>query len=299
MSDTYRGRFAPSPTGPLHLGSMLTAVGSYLQAKHNNGSWLVRIEDLDPPREMPGAADNILRALENYGLYWDEEISYQSQRHEYYRDALQELDQLKLLYPCSCSRKTIQENGAQAGKIGLVYPGTCRHNKDNRWKKKAIRIKVSNKKLQFNDLIQGKISQHLATDIGDISLQRADGLYAYHIAVVVDDYLQNITEIVRGYDLLNCTPIQIYLQQCLNYKIPQYAHLPILVNANNEKLSKQTGAKSIENESPTSILLLILELLNQNPPQELKDATKNEMLSWAIEHWNIHACSTQTIKIVI
>ena len=296
MSNIYRGRFAPSPTGPLHLGSMLTAVGSYLQAKHNNGQWLVRMEDLDPPREMSGAADNILRTLENFGLYWDEEINYQSQRYEFYRDALQQLEQQKLLYPCSCSRKSIQENGAIAGKIGLVYPGTCRHKKDTRWKNKAIRINVPNQTLRFKDLIQGDITQQLATDIGDISLQRANGLYAYHIAVVVDDYLQNITEIVRGYDLLSCTPIQIYLQQCLNYQLPRYIHLPIIVNKNNEKLSKQTGAKSIENESPAPILLLILQLLKQNPPTELKDANKHELLTWAIKHWNIDACTEQTIK---
>jgi len=295
MSNIYRGRFAPSPTGPLHLGSMLTAVGSYLQAKHNQGKWLVRIEDLDPPREIPGAADSILRTLENFGLYWDDEIVYQSQRHSYYRDALQQLKQQKLLYPCSCSRKSIQENGAVAGEIGLVYPGICRQKKDHIWKNKAIRIMVPHQKLEFNDFIQGNISQQLAKDIGDISLQRADGFYSYHIAVIVDDYLQNITEIVRGYDLLSCTPIQIYLQQCLNYQLPGYIHLPIIVNTNNEKLSKQTGAKSIENESPTSILLLILQLLKQNPPAELKDANKNEILDWAINHWNIRACTAQTI----
>jgi len=299
MSNVYRGRFAPSPTGPLHLGSMLTAVGSYLQAKHRNGKWLVRMEDLDPPREMPGAADNILRTLENFGLYWDEEICYQSQRYEIYRDALQQLDQQKLLYPCGCSRKTIQENGAVAGKIGLVYPGTCRHKKDTKWKNNTIRINVPNQKLQFEDLIQGNISQQLATDIGDISLQRADGLYAYHIAVTVDDYLQKITEVVRGYDLLSCTPIQIYLQQCLNYQLPEYIHLPIIVNACNEKLSKQTGAKSIENELPNATLLLILQLLKQNPPTELKDANKHEILAWGIKHWDVQACSAQTIKTLI
>jgi len=294
MPNKYRGRFAPSPTGPLHLGSMLTAVGSYLQAKHNNGKWLVRMEDLDPPRQIPGAADNILRTLEKFGLHWDEEILYQSQHHEYYRDALHQLKEQELIYPCSCSRKSIHESGATTGKIGLIYPGTCRNNIETSWKNKSIRINVPNDKLQFIDLIQGNISQQLDIDIGDIILQRADSLFAYHIAVVVDDYLQNITEIVRGYDLLNCTPIHIHLQQCLNYTSPKYAHLPIIVDKHNVKLSKQTGANSIENESPSDILLKVLTLLNQNPPRELVDATKYEILIWATQHWNILANSTQT-----
>lgn len=297
MNINYRGRFAPSPTGPLHLGSLLTAVGSYLQAKHNNGLWLVRMEDIDPPREMPGAADNILRTLEHYGLHWDEEVCYQSKRHSFYHDALQQLQQQKLTYPCNCSRKSIQENGAEAGKIGFVYPGICRNKDHSTEKNCTTRINVFDNKIQFDDLLQGPLSQNLTTDIGDIVLQRTDGLYAYHIAVIVDDYLQEITEIVRGFDLLNCTPIQIYLQQCLNYKPPNYAHLPIIVNSKNEKLSKRTGASSIEKEAPAPTLLLILKLLKQNPPKELADANRDEILSWAIKHWDIHACSGKTIQI--
>jgi glutamyl-Q tRNA(Asp) synthetase len=276
---------------------MLTAVGSFLQARHQTGNWLVRMEDLDPPREMPGAADNILHTLEGFGLHWDEEVIYQSQRETYYQDALNQLQQHNLLYPCRCSRKKIQEFGAVVGKIGLIYPGTCRQASHHPWEQSAIRIKVNNHNTQFYDLIQGNISQQLAIDTGDINLKRADGIFAYHLAVVVDDHLQNITEIVRGYDLLQCTPIQIFLQQQLNYKIPDYIHLPIIVNQNNEKLSKQTGASSIENDQPEKVLIQILNLLNQNPPTELAYANKDEILDWGIKHWDINACTGQKLKI--
>ncbi len=276
---------------------MLAAVGSYLHAKHQAGKWLLRIEDLDPPREVLGAADNILRTLDKFGLHWDEEVSYQSQRHHLYAEALAELKQKNKLYPCSCSRKIIKQNGAQPGKIGLVYPGSCRQNKDissENWKNCSIRLQVNQNNIHFIDQLQGKVTQQLATDIGDVTLKRADSLYAYHLAVVVDDYLQDITHIVRGFDLLDCTPIQIYLQRCLNYTTPDYAHLPIIVNQRNEKLSKQSHASSIENESPSQLLFHILTLLKQHPPSELVDGSKEEVLNWAIQHWNIQACAGHT-----
>ncbi|HFE38418.1 MAG TPA: tRNA glutamyl-Q(34) synthetase GluQRS [Gammaproteobacteria bacterium] len=297
MSDSYRGRFAPSPTGPLHFGSLLTAVGSYLQAKHHNGKWLLRIDDLDPPREVPGASDNIRRTLEKFGLYWDEDVCYQSQQAPGYQAALEQLKQKNLLYPCDCSRKTIQNQGAIPGKIGLVYPGRCRHRNDILWENKAIRIRVLNKKQCMTDLLQGQLVQDLAKEVGDICLKRADGLFSYHIASVVDDNLQGITEVVRGFDLLQCSPIQIYLQQCLNYTTPTYAHLPIVVNEHNEKLSKQTIAESVESREPATLLFDILRLLKQNPPGSLINATRDEILNWAIENWNLTACKMQTIKL--
>ncbi len=277
---------------------MLAAVGSYLHAKHQAGKWLLRIEDLDPPREVPGAADNILRTLDKFGLHWDETVSYQSQRHHLYAEALAELKQKNKLYPCDCSRKSIQKNGARPGKIGLVYPGSCRQKKETasiNWKNHAIRLHVNQKNIHFIDQLQGKITQQLTTDIGDITLKRADSLYAYHLAVVVDDYLQGITHIVRGFDLLECTPIQIYLQSCLDYTTPDYTHLPIIVNHQNEKLSKQTHASSIENKSPSLLLFHLLTLLKQHPPSELIDASKEEVLAWAIQHWNIQACAGDTV----
>jgi len=295
MLDSYRGRFAPSPTGPLHLGSMLTAVGSYLQAKSHNGKWLVRIEDIDPPREVPGASASILNTLERFGLHWDEEVIYQSQRASYYEEALSHLTHLNLIYPCCCSRKVIQQNGAKRGKIGYVYPGTCQLKQVSLSEQHSIRLKVLNENCSFVDYLQGTVTQSLISEIGDIILKRADDLYAYHLAVVVDDYLQEITEIVRGFDLLENTPIQIYLQQCLGYHKPNYLHLPIVINEHQEKLSKQTGAKSVEQENPESTLVLILQLLNLNPPPRLAEADKHEILKWGIRHWRMPAQGTETV----
>lgn len=274
---------------------MLTAVGSYLQAKHHRGTWLVRIEDLDPPREVKGSASKILRTLEKFGLYWDESICYQSQQQNFYLDALNDLSKKKLLYPCSCSRKLLQLQGVSSGKIGLTYSGNCRNKSLEISNNHAIRLKVDHTDIQFHDQLQGTIQQNLQHDIGDISLKRADGLYTYHLAVVVDDYQQGITEIVRGVDLLRCTPVQNYLQQQLNFSTPHYAHLPIVVNEKNKKLSKKIDAEDIENKSPTELLLLILTLLNQNPPTALVEATKEEILTWAIKHWRLASCTSKTI----
>lgn len=292
----YRGRFAPSPTGPLHLGSMLSALGSYLQAKNQNGEWLVRIEDLDPPREIPGAADDILKTLELFGLHWDGEVSYQSKRQAYYQDALNELQKNGLLYPCSCSRKQISEI-ARSGNIGLVYPGTCRNGQQQKKSSYAQRLLSKNQKIQFIDALQGSIEQNIELETGDIALLRADGFYAYHLAVVVDDHQQNITEIVRGYDLIQCTPIQIYLQQCLHYKTPHYLHLPIIVNKQREKLSKQTGAQAVAQHAVEKTLFQLLKLLQQKPPQDLVDATKTEILRWAIQNWQPISCQKTQIQV--
>jgi len=284
----YQGRFAPSPTGPLHMGSMFAALGSYLQAKKQNGKWRVRIDDLDPPREMKGAASSILRTLENFGLEWDENIVYQSQRHDLYEHTLDQLKKQSLIFHCRCSRKDIKAT-ASIGPIGFVYPGTCR-DKNITDSNTTVRLKTADLKISFNDLLQGETTQHIAQQIGDVALKRADGFYAYHLAVVADDYEENINEIVRGIDLLGCTPIQIYLQQCLNYPTPRYLHLPILVNQRNEKLSKQTKAKAVNDGADVKIgetLFTLLSQLNQQPPENLKHENKSTILKWGIEHWDV------------
>jgi len=290
----YRGRFAPSPTGPLHLGSLLSALGSYLQAKSQKGKWLVRIEDLDPPREVKGAALDILKTLEAFGLYWDEEVVFQSKQHKHYQDALEQLKVKKLIYSCSCSRKQIQES-TRLGKIGFIYPGFCRQKPLVSKNVYAHRLLAADSDISFEDLLRGKISQSLYRDIGDVVLLRADGYYAYHLAVVVDDYLQNITEIVRGCDLIDSTVIHIYLQQCLDYTNPSYAHLPIIVNKNNEKLSKQTGARAINISQIENTLYKLLQMLGQNPPIELKDATKEEILLWGETNWTLNNCPKNSL----
>lgn len=281
----YRGRFAPSPTGPLHSGSLLAAVGSYLQAKKNNGKWLVRIEDLDPPREVKGAATGILKTLEAHGLFWDEPVVFQSQRSELYEAALDKLASAHVLFRCNCSRKSIKENGKQ-GPLGYIYNGNCR-NKDSIADNQpfALRLLSSDEVVCFNDHLQGQHCVQIQNEIGDVVLKRADQLYAYHLAVVVDDQAQKITQIVRGYDLFDCTSVQICLQQILDYPTPSYLHLPVLVNANAEKLSKQTKATAVNNKTPEHNLITCLHYLNQNPPASLAFEKIENILNWARANW--------------
>ena len=236
----YIGRFAPSPTGLLHIGSLLTALASYADARANRGKWLVRMEDLDPPREMPGAAAHILHTLEAFGFEWDGEVVWQSRRHSLYRDALGRLKEKGLLYPCYCSRKDWQAAAAQ-GADGFVYNGRCRRPEDRPHTDKppAWRIRVNDETIGFDDGIVGHYAQNLARDIGDFVLLRADGFWAYQLAVVADDADQGITHIVRGQDLLVSTPRQIYLQRCLGFATPHYAHLPLLVNKHGQKWSSR------------------------------------------------------------
>ncbi|MDH5228944.1 MAG: tRNA glutamyl-Q(34) synthetase GluQRS [Gammaproteobacteria bacterium] len=293
-TSTYRGRFAPSPTGPLHLGSLLAAVGSYLQAKRQHGLWLLRMEDIDPPREIAGAADDILRTLEAYGLYWDESVLYQSTRSDAYEQVLQQLKQDELLYACECSRKQISQI-AQRGVNGYIYPGTCRH-KIISPNHHAWRLIVENKTVKFNDAMAGLIHHKLTDESGDVVLKRADGLYAYQLAVVVDDIFQNISEVVRGNDLLMQTPVQLQLMYYLNASPPNYVHLPIIVNTLGQKLSKQTGALALPSKNLNHVLWSILKLLGQAIPQELKQENLSTIWSWAIEHWSIKKLEPQ-IKI--
>ena len=282
------GRFAPSPTGPLHFGSLLAALASYLEAKTQDGLWLVRMEDLDKPREVAGAANHILNTLEKFGLEWDGQVVYQSQRSELYQEALNQIKAQSLIYQCSCSRKEIADSynqkPAQHGIDGLIYPGTCR-DKSSTFKPYAERIKVKDQNISFNDAIQGKIDQNLANQIGDFVLKRADGLFAYQLAVVVDDYLQGVTHVVRGADLLDSTPRQIYLQQVLGYSTPKYAHIPVASNQAGEKLSKQTLATPIDANNAPNLLINALDFLGQTPPQDLSNYKAQEILAWAMQHW--------------
>jgi glutamyl-Q tRNA(Asp) synthetase len=281
----YRGRYAPSPTGPLHFGSLVAAVGSYLEAKSRGGLWLLRMEDLDSPREHPGAAERILRTLEACGMGWDGDIMYQSQRSEAYRTALARLEAQGLIYVCSCSRREIADSGL--GPDGaLIYPGTCRMGLAPGKTPRAMRVRVGDGAIEFEDGVQGKIRQDLAAEVGDFVLLRADGLYAYQLAVVVDDAEQGITDVVRGADLLDSTPRQIYLQRLLGLGTPRYLHLPAAVNAVGEKLSKQTRAAPVDERDPVPALAQVMDFLGQGPPAQLRRAPLAEFWRWALAHWD-------------
>ncbi len=283
----YRGRFAPSPTGPLHFGSLVAAVGSYLEAKSCGGAWLVRIEDIDPPREVPGAADDILRTLEACGMEWDGEVVYQSTRAETYHAALHALQQRGLIYPCACSRREIADSGI-AGIEGFVYPGTCRDGLPAGRVARALRLRAECRAIVFDDAVQGRITQNVGTEIGDFVLYHHDGVFAYQLAVVADDAEQGVTDVVRGADLLDSTPRQIALQEMLGLPQPRYAHLPVAVNAQGEKLSKQTLASPIDAAHPLLYLVDALTFLGQRPPAELASSSTNTLWQWALENWRLY-----------
>lgn len=283
---SYRGRFAPSPTGPLHFGSLVAAVGSYLDAKSQNGKWLVRIEDVDWQRTVPGAVSEILTALESFGFEWDEEVVYQSQRTDAYLNAMNILEQRNLVYPCACSRKEIADSSIM-GISGPVYPGTCRNHPPQGKKSYAMRIRVNDEIIFFQDRIKGKYSQTLSRDIGDFVLRRADGIFAYQLAVVVDDAMQHITHVVRGADLLDSTPRQIFLQQVLDYPTPEYMHLPVVTNPQGEKLSKQTNAIPIDAKDALPLLVKALHCLGQRPPAELLQGDVSSFWQWAKRNWQV------------
>ncbi|GJI95639.1 glutamyl-Q tRNA(Asp) synthetase [Duganella caerulea] len=255
----YIGRFAPSPTGPLHIGSLVAAIASYLDAKVHQGQWLVRIEDVDGDRNVAGADEHILASLRRCGMHWDGDVTWQSQRTALYQQALQQLGDL--VYPCGCSRKEIADSqlsltGRQAQ--ALIYPGTCRHGLAPGKSARALRLKVPQSPhcvLQFDDRWAGPVSQDLTDEVGDFVIKRADGFWAYQLAVVVDDGAQGITDIVRGADLLDSTPRQLYLQQVLGLPRPSYLHVPVVVNELGEKLSKQTGAQAFDNGAAPQQLL--------------------------------------------
>ena len=282
----YRGRFAPSPSGPLHFGSLITALASYLDAKAEGGEWWLRIDDLDPPRVARGATDSILRALEAYGLTWDGAVQYQRQRSEAYALALAELRRLDVLYACACSRREIADSSI--GRPGApIYPGTCRAGLASGKVARAWRVDTRGAMVSFQDRLQGVVTLDLEREAGDFILQRADGLFAYQLAAVVDDAELGITDIVRGADLLDSTLRQLYLRRLLQLPQARYLHLPVAVNALGEKLSKQTLAPSLDIAHPQPVLIQALHFLNHSPPQVLHGAATQEILAWAVQNWSV------------
>ena len=281
----YVGRFAPSPTGPLHFGSLVAAVASYCEAKSAQGKWLVRIEDVDKPREVNGAAQHILNTLDSFGFCWDGDILYPSQQTAYYEQALLQLQQTGMVYACTCSRKEIADSSTLHGVEGVIYPGTCLTKPVKPNAPVAWRIKTEAFIGHFNDAIQGDISQDLAKDIGDFVLKRADGLFAYQLAVVVDDAMQGINHSVRGADLLMSTPRQVYLQHLLGLPNIHYTHIPIVKNADGEKLSKQTLAPALQQQQASQLIYDALIFLNHAPPASFNRASLSDIWDWAIANW--------------
>lgn len=281
----YKGRFAPSPTGPLHFGTLVAAVGSYLQAKANQGEWLMRIEDVDTTRSVSGATEDLLRTFEHFGFEWDDEVTYQSQRTEHYEQALAALSENDQVYPCTCSRKEIAD-GIIDGAPMSVYNGNCRFRTLPLDDDHALRLRVDDATISFDDAVMGLYCQQLATDCGDFIIRRRDGLFAYQLAVVVDDALQGITEVVRGADLIDSTPRQIYLQQQLGYAQPGYLHIPLVVDENQQKLGKSTGGAALDAKQTVKSLVAALKHLGQQPPDALKTASLEDFWPWAIAHWN-------------
>jgi glutamyl-Q tRNA(Asp) synthetase len=269
----------------MHFGSLVAAVGSYLSSRSRGGAWYVRIEDLDPPREVAGAADDILRTLEAHGFEWDGAVMYQSRRRDAYETALALLKHGGVLYACGCTRKEIADSSI-LGIEGPVYPGTCRPGLPPGREARALRVHTDHVAIEFVDRVQGPQRSVLQSDIGDFVVKRADGHYAYQLAVVVDDAEQGMTEIVRGADLLASTARQIHLQRLLGVPMPEYLHLPAAVNVRGEKLSKQTFAKPLARTNPVLVLWRALEFLGQNPPPEWRDATRDELWQAAFAGWN-------------
>lgn len=292
MSDdsltNINGRFAPSPTGPLHFGSLVAAVGSYLDARSRGGRWLLRMEDVDAPRNVPGAAEDILATLERLGFEWDGAVLWQSQRLDAYRAALDELRARGLAFPCGCTRKEIADSQwHHLPGTELRYPGTCRTGLPAGRAARAWRLLVAPGAVAFQDRLQGTVVQDVLESIGDFVLFRADGLFAYQLAVVVDDAAQCISEVVRGADLLDSTPRQIVLQRALGLPTPAYLHLPVAVNSTGEKLSKQTLARAIAGRPPATLLAAALAFLGQPLPPDAARRPLAELWSWALARWDV------------
>ncbi len=280
------GRFAPTPSGPLHFGSLVTALASYCHAKSQQGEWLIRIEDVDSPRNVEGSMDDILFALEAFGFEWDGEIAYQSQQFEKYQNVLDNLYDQGDCYACECSRRSLREANAQSGRLGLIYPGICRDKKLNQ-AGHSIRVNTASSGItDFVDQVYGSVTFDIERQLGDFVLRRADGIFAYHLAVVIDDEHQGINQIVRGADLLEATCLHLFLQQLLGYQIPDYLHIPLVRNPQGDKLSKQTGATAIQVDRKILLLIRALETLDQPVDSQMLDASVTEILQSAVESWN-------------
>lgn len=278
MSQAYVGRFAPTPSGLLHFGSLVAALASFLDARARKGLWLVRMEDLDPPREAPGAQDVILRTLDTYGLHWDGPVERQSSRHGAYDAIISMLLRQGLAYACTCTRKTLEPYGG-------IYPGLCRsacHAPEDA----AIRIRVPDLRYGFDDRVQGRIEQQLSHEVGDFVIRRRDGLYAYQLAVVLDDAWQGITDIVRGADLLDSTPRQLYLQELLGLSQPRYLHVPLIIQPDGHKLGKSYRSPPLPPDQAPALLTRALRALGQLPPRELGSASTDDVIAWGIANWD-------------
>ncbi len=286
----YVGRFAPSPTGPLHFGSLLAAVASFLQARVSQGKWLLRVEDIDPPRAQPGAEKRILDALEDYGFVWDGPVTYQSRFAQRHEELVQRLLDDDHAYPCSCSRRDLA--GATRGPLGTIYPGTCRSGSGAG--DVAIRVRTYDEPISFVDALQGKQTQRLESESGDFVIKRRDGLIAYQLAVVADDYDQGITEVVRGIDLLDSTPRHIHLQRMLGFSTPAYLHIPVAENSDGQKLSKLTGATEIDRHEVRPVLVRALDALGQRPTMDLAASSLESIWKWASENWRPGVMTDQT-----
>jgi glutamyl-Q tRNA(Asp) synthetase len=274
----YIGRFAPTPSGYLHFGSLVAALASYLDARAVGGHWLLRMEDLDPPREVAGAQDAILSNLESYGLEWDGELLRQSDRHAEYAALVERLLQQGQAYACTCSRKQLE------GFHG-IYPGTCR-DAGHPTRDAAIRLRVPDSSYGFIDRVQGDYRQHLGREVGDFVIRRRDGFYAYQLAVVLDDAWQGITDVVRGADLLDSTPRQLYLQELLGLAHPRYLHVPLIIQPNGHKLGKSYRSPALPSDQAAPLLVRALRALGQALPGELEQARPPELLAWAVSHWD-------------
>ena len=275
----YIGRFAPSPTGPLHFGSLISALASYLDARAHRGWWRVRIEDIDPPREQAGASAAILHCLEAHGLHWDGEVFYQSQRLAIYREAAQTLIAQRHAFYCTCSRSQLMGQS--------VYPGFCREHFTAPATPAAIRLRVPAEVITFADTVQGSYAETLDRAVGDFVIFRKEQLPAYQLAVVIDDAAQDITHVVRGCDLLHNTARQIFLQQCLDLPTPTYAHIPVIANAHGQKLSKQTYAQPLTAETALENLCAALDFLGQSIPDYRDYRNVDSLLAAAIQHWSL------------
>lgn len=279
MNDrAYIGRFAPTPSGYLHFGSLVAALASFLDARSRAGRWLVRMEDLDPPREVAGAPAAILHTLDAYGLHWDGPVIYQSERHAAYQGVIERLLSQGLAYVCTCSRKALE------GFAG-VYPGLCR-DAGHALGEGAVRVRVPELTYGFDDRVQGHYQQHLGRECGDFIIQRRDGLYAYQLAVVLDDGWQGITDIVRGADLLDSTPRHLYLQELLGQRQPHYLHVPLIIQPDGHKLGKRYRSPPLDSAQAGPLLLRALRALGQRPLAELDGAAPPQILAWAIAHWS-------------
>ncbi len=291
----YIGRFAPSPTGPLHVGSLTAAVASYLHARRAHGEWLVRIEDIDPPREMPGATAMILAALKAFDLDWDRDVFYQSRHVSEYQQIAEDLLAQGSAYRCSCSRREIREDGS-VGDLGPRYAGTCR-GRQRHERNTSIRVRSDNSTGSFEDELQGLRRYDVEASVGDYVILRNDGLPAYHLAVVLDDARQGITDVVRGIDLLDTTGLHIHLQQTLALPTPAYLHLPVITNAAGQKLSKRTGARAVEPQHAVDLAPEILAYLGLEVPRSMYGARPRDLWAWACKRWeptNLRGCGEIT-----